>query len=259
MNGSLTAIAQDHSIRKLREILLTIKPASVTADRLGNIYLTGEEQLAKLSEEGNLLHKRQMKMDGIVLLDAWNPLRIWIHRRTAETNQIELLDQQLMNAEEPYTPDAAFALNPVLIAPGTNNFTYWILDSDQSLKQINTQTNSVVSETDSVITPEAPKIINMRAYQGYIFLLNSNGTIIIINRLGQKLRTIDTEGARSFGVLGEDIYFVKQGKLTFENLYSDMRYEVALPETADYVIATDERLMLIQEKILKVFSFKPKN
>lgn len=256
---SLFSIAQDTSLRKLREIIIPVKPASVTTDRLGNIYLIGEEQLIKLSEEGYLQHKRQLKIEGLSLLDAWNPLRIWVHRRTNNINQVELLDQQLMNAEEPFAPDAAFALNPLLIAPGTNNFTYWILDSDQSLKQINTQTNSVLSETNPIIFSDEPKIIHIRAYQGYIFLMDTNGAIIIINRMGQKLRIIDTGGARSFGVLGEDIYFVNKDKLMFENLYSDTHYEVLLPEKADFVIATDERLMLIHEKTLKVFSFKPKN
>ena len=246
-------------MRRLRETILPVKPSRVSVDRLGNIYLLGESRQVKLSEEGHLQRERDIATKEIALIDTWNPLRIWVYRKTGVKPQIQLLDQELMNAEEPFSPDESFALNPSLVAPGTNNFTYWILDEDRSLKQINTQSNSVQIETAPIHVPNGSEFINVKAYQGFIFLQGTDGLISIVNRLGQILRTIDTGGAHHFGVLGEDLYFEKGGKLIFENLYNDSRYEVKLPEPADYVLATDERLLIIKERSLKVFAFKPKS
>lgn len=248
---------QNQVLRQIREVQLPIEPIKISVDRLGAGYLLGNDRMIKLNENGDPQTERPISLKETVLVETWNPLRIWVYQKINEKHQIQLIDQHLMNAEEPFTPDPSYAINPLLIAPGTNNFTYWILDADRSLKLINIQTKSVDLDTDPIKEISRTDITNMRAYQGFIFLLDSEGVIYMINRTGKLVRRITTEGAKFFGVLGEDIYFHKDSRLLFENIYKESKYEVRLPFTPDHLIATDEQLMLIRGKSMTVFQFQP--
>lgn len=248
---------QSQVLRQIREVQLPVQPVKISVDRLGTGYLLGNDRMIKLDENGDPQTERPISLRETKLVEPWNPLRIWIYQKINEKHQIQLIDQHLMNAEEPFTPDPSYAIDPLLIAPGTNNFTYWILDADHSLKLINIQTKTVDLDTDPIKEISGTEITNMRAYQGFLFLLDSKGIIYMINRTGKLVRRITTEGARFFGVLGEDIYFHNDSRLLFENIYKESRYEVRLPYSPDHVIATDEQLMLIRGKSMTVFQFQP--
>lgn len=248
---------QPSAIRKLRDVTLPTEVIQIGVDRLGNGYVLGADRLLKLSTEGEILSERKFESSTeIKSLDCWNPLRLWLHRVSGGTHFIELLDQKLLNAEEPLRIDPAYAIEPIATAPGILNSNFWILDSDNTLKFIQADKKLVEWESEPIAAPSV-NFMMIRSYQGFIYLLDASGILYTVNRMGKLVRKIDTNGAHHFGVLGEDIYFLSNGKIRFENMYRESSYEVELPTAADHILATDERLMIFKKNHVQVFTFKP--
>lgn len=243
---------------KLREQTLPFKVTQSSVDRLGELYLSGEGQLIKFSTDGHPLYTRQQKYEEqIQLIEAWNPLRVWIHHKNKNGHLIELLDQKLLNLQEPIQIDPSFAVNPKLIAPGINNNSYWILDEDHTLKMINIEKNIVEWESEPIAPLDHPGFKYFRIYQNFLILQSNNQEIFILNRLGKIIKKLNTKSKTSFGVLGEDIYYLEDQSLIFQNIYNEIKQEVTLPSGIEVAIATDERLMLIRGKILDIYRFQP--
>jgi hypothetical protein len=166
------------------------------------------------------------------------------------------MDSKLLNAEEPLTIDPSFSVAPLLIAPGSNNYTCWILDMDHSLKLVRTDKSIVEWESEPIASPDGSEFIHLRFWQNFFLLTTEKGTVMVISRLGKALKTFQTTSQQP-GVLGEDIYYLSGDRMIFENLYTTNRNEIRLPYLPDRVAATDERLLLFKEKKLEVYLFEP--
>ena len=252
--------AQDFKFHKLRERELPVIAGYHSVDRLGGIVVYGEGKLIRLSPEGIIEAVRDNPVEGssgeIRLLEAWNPLRIWVHLKTPEGDRIYFLDSKLLNTEEPLSVDPAFSVEPILIAPGSNNYSFWILDIDHSLKLINTDKSIVEWESETIDSPDGSEFIYLKFWQNFLLLTTENGTIMVVSRLGKVLKTFKGTPIKP-GVLGEDIYYLSDDILIFENLYTSLKKEVRLPYRPDRVVATDERLVLFKGKRIEVYLFEP--
>lgn len=254
------ASAQNFPFQKLREKELPVTPVYHSVDRLGGVLIFGDEKMIRLSPEGVIEAERnnsaEFRLNEVRLTEAWNPLRIWMHLKTQDGNKIHYLDSKLFNAEEPLTIDPSFSVAPLLIAPGSNNYTCWILDIDHSLKMIRMDKSAVEWESEPVASPDGEEFIHLRFWQNFFLLTTEKGTILVANRLGKVLKTFQTT-AQQPGVLGEDIYYLSGDRMIFENLYTAARNEIRLPYRPDRVVATDERLLLFRGKKIDVYLFQP--
>ena len=254
------ASAQDFKFQKLRERELPVTAGYHSVDRLGGIVVYGENKLIRLSPEGITEAVRDTPIerpsDEIRLIEAWNPLLIRVHLKTPDGDRIHFLDSKLLNAQEPLRVDPAFSVEPILIAPGNNNYSFWILDIDRSLKLINSDKSMVEWESGTIASPDGSEFGHLRFWQNFLLLTTENGTIMIVSRLGKVLKTFKGSSLQP-GVLGEDIYYLSDDLLIFENLYTSSKKELRLPYRPDRVVATDERLILFKGKKIEVYLFEP--
>lgn len=252
--------AQNIPLHKLRERELPVIAECHSVDRLGGIVVYGDGKLIHLSPEGIIEVMRDNPVEWssrkIRLIEAWNPLRIWVQLKATTGDYIHFLNPKLLNAEEPLKIDPSFSVEPILIAPSNSNSSYWILDIDFSLKLINTDKSKVEWESGRIESPDGSVFTHLRFWQNFLLLTTEKGAILIVNRLGKVLKTFKSTSYQP-GVLGEDIYYLMVDKLVFENLYTNSRKEVLLPYRPDRVVATDERLILFKGKKIEVFLFEP--
>ena len=250
-----------------------------SVDRLGEFYLGGSGKLMRLDTEGRPAH--QADLPGLALpglLECWNPLRIWYHDVSGAPHRAAIIDHSLSVSPDSVTIDPAVAIRPLMTAPAILNSNCWVLDMDFSVKYLNLTTNTLMLETGPLVDPGTdPEFLFMRAYQNLLFLLTRDRGILVMNMTGKVIRTLPAEGAMHFGVLGEDIYFIRKDDLVFVNLYSGDQTEIKIPavdrsatgigrdrdvrtrKPVTLVVANDERLLIASGNTVRVYRFTPPN
>lgn len=232
----------------------------VSIDRLGGLYLFGNQSLMHLDADGKILDTREaFQNSNPIIFEAWNPLRIWIYDGATNRFQARLLDHFLDDTFPALQIDSALAIDPIAIIPGNDNHTAWVMDIDYSVKFIELLNNKILSESEpiferAILLPT----IQFRAHQGFLFILTKGHEILVISRTGKIVKKIKSPQATWLGVLGEDIYFHSPGKLTFIDIYTGDSYSVPVSANAQFAVATDERIFEIENKELTISPFNPK-
>lgn len=226
-------------------------------DRLGNFYFLFEDQLVKTDLNGKTLaSKKNDFLKDEVFLEAWNPLRVIVHQQGK--HRCQLLGPDLEPYKENLDIDPAFALAPLLVGNGSRSEIMWVLDEDYSLKEIDVTNIKILTESAPIFdTREKRNFTSIRLYQNFLFILEEGKGVHILSRTGKLLRTIPTTH-NVFGVLGEDFYYREGDKIVFEDLYTGDQYKVSLSQNCNQVLATDERLVLINGNQISFFRFQPK-
>jgi len=248
------AICQSPS-KKIKEFS-THEVNTVSIDRLGNFYLVlTKGVIKKYDTDGNFMDEFiNPEAYPITLLDPWNPLRVFVYCR--EQQKIVLLDHHLELLQTvPIEP--SLAVEPYLVSPSVNNF--WILDkADYSLKKIDFKTSRVLEEVSVKLVAGAEHDFTfLREYQNQLFLIDRKSGIDILSNLGKAIHTFPVRNARYLGFLGQEIYYLENGTIHFYDLYSEDRHELAVDPTAEFVLLTDERMVLIKKSTVEVWEYKP--
>lgn len=148
-----------------------------------------------------------------------------------------------------------FAIEPSLIcASGDHNV--WVWDkADFSLKKISSSQSKVLTEVflvEDIFSPK-PEILLMRDYQNFLFILEKKIGIVVFNGLGKRIRIIREPDLTYFNFLGEELYFKKDNKLIFHDLFDVTTREEAIDPACQYALITDIRKYLIYENKIDVF------
>lgn len=253
--GSIHSIAQNFPYKKLKEGKFSGSIDRISVDRLGGFYLVTNCGINQYDPEGNELSSyRPRGCTPTELFEAWGYARLYGFQKAKSQLTVFNKDLELL---EPRAIDPAFAVEPQLAAPASYEHSYWILDVDNSIKKINTNTNSVEFESDTLLGMPH-QFAHMRDYQNLFFLLDKNTGIFVFNKFGKLISRLAAQGVTYFNFAGEDLYFVENNTLRFINIYSKDAYEIPLPEGVRFCVVTDERLVLIKEKHFEVYEFKLK-
>jgi hypothetical protein len=253
--GCCSVQAQQFPLKKIREIKLQPSVHHISVDRLGGFYTVGDCEIEQFDPEGKLLKRH--KLNGCLitdLLEAWPLMRIYAYQRSKQ--QFSVFDHNL-DFVEAIAIDPAFAVEPQLAVPTADLKSYWILDTDNSIKKIDRATSSVSLESDTLRNVKG-KFTHMRDYQSMLFLLNEESGVYVINKLGKLVSTIPLQGVRYISFAGEDLYYLSDNRLNFYDIFSKDEYSVEIPKGNKFVVATDERLILIKDGKAEVFGFSPK-
>jgi hypothetical protein len=252
--GGFVAMPQVPS-KKIKEFS-TPEVTMVSIDRLGNFYLVLEKGvIKKYDTDGNFVSEfSNPDAYPITILEPWNPLRVFIYCRTEQ--KIVLLDHHLQFLQA-VSIDPSLAIEPYLVSPSVNNF--WILDkADYSLKKIDFNTSRVIEEVSVKRVAGAEHDFTfLREYQNQLFLIDQKSGIDILSNLGKAIHTFPVKGTRSLGFLGQEIYYLENGTVHFYDLYSEDRHELAVDPSAQFVLLTDERMVLIKKSTVEVWEYKP--
>lgn len=252
--ASLSTTAQ---FKKINTIKGETNIKLVAVDRPGEFYvLLDNNSLQKYDSNGKLLNKTQLRNTPHIF-DPRDGAKLFVfYGNTVEYN---FLSHNLSATSEPTKVDPAFAINPFLACPA-GDYNIIVLDSaDWSFKKINLKTQSVIFESvlSKNISRKAQHITQLREYQNFIFLLDQEHGIHILNSIGKLLRTIDVSDISYFNFLGEELYYLSGGKLHFFNLFSTETRILNLPGPAAFALITDERLLLSNKNIVQIYSVKP--
>lgn len=158
----------------------------------------------------------------------------------------------------PSRPDSAFALEPAFICSSGDHDMVILDAADRSLKKINLRSERLMFESiipDSALDFNA--IQTVREYQNFIFVLDREKGIRIFNMMGRPLRTIVGHDIAYFSFLGEELYYAQGASLKFFNLFTAETRTLELPHSARFALLTDERLFLVDEKSVDIFSLNP--
>jgi len=248
------AICQSPS-KKINEFS-TPEIDNVSIDRLGNFYLVLKKGvIKKYDTEGNFMDEfSNPEAYPITLVDPWNPLRVFVYCR--ELQKIVLLDHHL-ELLQTVSIEPSLAVEPYLVSPSVNNF--WILDkADYSLKKIDFKTSRVLEEVSVKLVAGAEHDFTfLREYQNQLFLIDRKSGIDILSNLGKAIHTFPVRNARYLGFLGQEIYYLENGTIHFYDLYSEDRHELVVDPSAQFVLLTDERMVLIKKSSVEVWEYKP--
>ena len=252
--GGFAAMSQSPS-KKIKEFS-TQEVNKVSIDRLGNFYLVLEKGvIKKYDTDGNFMNEfSNPEAYPITILEPWNPLRVFIYCRAQQ--KIVLLDHHLQFLQA-VSIDPSLAIEPYLVSPSVNNF--WILDkADYSLKKIDFNTSRVIEEVSVKMVAGADHDFTfLREYQNELFLIDQKAGIDILSNLGKAIHTFPVKNMNSLGFLGQEIYYLENGKVHFYDLYSEDRHELAVDPSAQFVLLTDERMVLIKKSTVEVWEYKP--
>jgi hypothetical protein len=252
----ITQVAGAQSgLKKLKEFP-TPSVRTIALDRLGDFYLTFPDgSFKKYDTEGNFMSEYSNgEHRPLTLLEPWNPLRLFTYSQ--DKQDIILLDHNLELLQK-IPVDPAWAIEPVLGSQSSDN-NFWILDaSDLSLKKIESKSNSVLREVILKTSDKAnTDLIYLREYQGFLFLVDRNSGISIFNQVGTLMKKIPAKNQEYVGFLGEEFYYLEDGKLIFFDLDTEAIREVKVDADARFVMVTDERMIVVKAGQVQVFEFK---
>jgi len=250
-----TLLAQQFPYTKLREVKLQSDVERISVDRLGGFYTVNKCGIEKFDPEGKREKNYVKKIcTDTELLEAWQLARIYAYQKS---KQQFIVFNPNMEIIELLDIDPAFAVEPQLATLSPDLQTYWILDIDNSLKKIDLRSETVSLETDALKKIKG-KIIHLREYQNLLFVLNADSGIYIINKLGKLVSQVEAPGISYFSFAGEDLYYLKGNQVTFFDIFSNDTYSIDVPAGNKFVVATDERLILIRDGLAEIFQFTPK-
>lgn len=148
-----------------------------------------------------------------------------------------------------------YALEPILATSSGDN-GIWVVDkADWSIKRIDLKTSKVIAEAliNRTQFEGEPKIIAIREYQNFFFLLEKTTGILIFNGLGKQIKTITVPKLTYFNFLGEELYYILDNKLIFYNLFDGSIREEAADKKSLYTLLTDARKYVVYSDRIDVF------
>jgi hypothetical protein len=232
--------------KKIASVDLANPVAYAAVDRPGDLYviMTNGDAI-KLDKSGTQIGKKKFSSLPTIF-DPKDGTRAFAYYRESQTIESIAPDLSFSDAT-PLHPE--FAVSAWLVCPSKNEF--WILDTaDSTFKKTKANGTAIAYETSF----ETNKAEYMREYLNFLFVLD-NG-IHILNNLGKEIRTLHAK-VRYFSFLGEEIYYPSANSLRLIDLYTTEEREIPLPHPAKYAFLTDDRMILVGEKNVEFFEFKP--
>jgi len=229
--------------------------AQVSVDRLGNFFVVGKNgTIKKYDAQGKEI--AALKHAQSTLIEPWFHPIIFLYNQKKQT--ITNYGRHFENARTT-SLDPAWAIEPKLVCP-TNDNKIWIYDgSDASLKKVNPLTQEVMSEfsIDTTHFKNAPHFIHLREYQSILFLLDPSLGIFIYSSIGKPIDLIKVPGLNYFNFFGEELYYLHEKNIILHDLFTEEERKIAVEGDFQFVLVTDERILLINQKKGSLYEFYP--
>jgi len=224
--------------------------ASVYVDRPGDLYvLHTDNTISKFDTLG--MPVASPKFETIpTVFEPRDGARMFTY--SAETKKGSFFSSGI---RQEFTIHDHYALEPILATSAGDNGV-WVVDkADWSIKRIDLKTLKVIAEAliNRAQFEGDPKIVAIREYQNFFFVLEKTTGIIIFNGLGKQIKKIDAPKISYFNFLGEELYYVKDDKLIFYDLFDGSTREEAVDKKALYTLITDARKYIVYSDRIDVW------
>ena len=224
---------------------------SVYVDRPGDLYILQKKNVIKKFDiQGKLVDELKFQ-DKLTAFDPRDGARAFACFNekcsffSAETKQEFIIEKE-------------FAIEPsVICSSGDHNV--WVWDkADFSLKKISPSESKVLTEVfiDADLFKPKPEILLMREYQNFLFILDKNVGIVVFNAIGKQIQKISEPNLTYFNFLGKEIYFKKDNKLVFYDLFDTTTREEPIDPACKYALITDVRKYLIYENKIDIIEIR---
>lgn len=235
-------------------------PTTISQDRTGNIYLLDTKRnLLRLNPQGHPLDTFSPPIRGrINTIEAWNPMKVLLFYQ--DRQEVLLLDRFLrpINTFRLTTIDYAGTAKAATLASDDG---YWLFDeSSFAIQKYNTMLGKLSVETplNLILDKEQFDVRMIREYQNMVYLLDYNGGIYVFDNLGNYKKKLPFTSISYISFKDDELYFVKDGKLQFINLYTLATQEIPLPTEKAYVSAlvNNKRVFLFTSKSVEVHTWQ---
>jgi hypothetical protein len=223
---------------------------AVYVDRPGDLYIRLKENLIKKFDlQGKLLG--EIKFDHpITTFDPRDGARMFVY--SDKTKLCSFFSQE---TKQEFLIEQHYAIEPTLTC-SSGDHQLWILDrSDWSIKRVNPIESTVMAEgfIDQKQFSVPPQFTFMREYQNFLFLIEKNTGILIFNGLGIQIKKIEMPEVEYLNFLGEELYYKKNDKLIFYNLFDASRREQPVDPACRFALLTDTRIFLAYSDRVEIF------
>lgn len=248
------------SLNLIKEI--SIPPAqTVSIDPSGNVYVASTKgDVFKYGPDGKeLIHYSPIKPAEITLLEAWNPLRIFLFY--ADFQEYVFLDRFLVPSPI-YRLDEGISDFANTIAPSLDNNIWFIDIASFSLQKFDINFNTVLISTplELILNPDDYEIGFMREYQNILFVNDRKSGILVFDNLGNYIRKINKAGLTHFYFADNFMYFMDDGAVIFEDIYGkEEKAAIKLPpeeHNYNHVLIHDTKLYAFLHNELKIYELK---
>ncbi|SFU83353.1 hypothetical protein SAMN04487941_2760 [Pontibacter akesuensis] len=237
--------------------VVTSSATAVSQDRTGNIYLLDESQnLLRLDPWGTPLDVYSPPTRArFSSIHAWNPMKILLFYEGSQ--QLVLLDRFLRPISSLDLLEVNRQGTAKLAAPAADQ-GYWLFDeSNLTLSKLNPNVRELTVETPLNLLLDRAKfdVRQLREYQNMVYLLDFNSGVLVFDNLGNYKTTLPYTGLSHIGFRDNELYFVKDNKLHFRNLYTQAARTLELPTEKNYssALVGETQLYLFSQKALDVY------
>jgi hypothetical protein len=224
--------------------------ASAYVDRPGDLYiLHTDNRISKFDTLGMPIGNLSFEQSPTVF-EPRDGARMFIY--FTDTKQGSFFSPE---TKQEFTIQNHFAIEPILATSSGDNHV-WIVDkADWSVKRFDPKASKIIAESliDKTQFEGEPKIIAIREYQNFLFVLEKNTGILIFNGLGKQIKKIVGKDISYFNFLGEELYYKKDNKLIFYDLFDGTTREETVDSKSLYTLLTDARKYVVYSNRIDVF------
>lgn len=224
--------------------------ASAYVDRPGDLYILHmENKISKFDTLGMPVANLSFEQKPAIF-EPRDGARMFIY--FADTKKGSFFSPE---TKQEFTIQNHFAIDPILVTSSGDNHV-WIVDkADWSIKRFDPKASKIIAEAsiDKTQFEGEPKIITIREYQNFLFVLEKNTGILVFNGIGKQIKKIEGKKIPYFNFLGEELYYQKDNKLIFYNLFDGTSHEEAADSKACYTLLTDTRKYVVYANRIDVW------
>lgn len=229
---------------------------NVSIDQSGNIFLVSNKGVVvKYNSDGDsLLSYSPKKNAEVSLIEAGNGLKLFLFYK--DFQEYLFLDQYLTASPFlSFYPDIIGYAETASVSTDNN---LWVIDgSDFSLKKYNIESNilEVDSPLEIILDQDDYRVEYIREYHNLLFLYDSNKGIFLFDNFGTLQKKYPLPGLDFLNFYEDHLYFMRDGFLTFMNIYNGSSYGIPLPhfETFQYVLRYNDKIYLFSKKEMKIY------
>lgn len=234
------------------------KAVVVTADILGNVYLSDGSVLYKYDNQLNLLFSyADFSMGKIHSIDATNPMKILIFSRNFMSiiflnNKLAILNKYSLSSD-------LYFIQPANVCVSYDN-GFWVYDEVKDCLFRFDANAKKVNESQVIATLIGEKV-NSTAIQEiggkYLVMSSPQSGFLIFDKYGSFIKRIPVMDVNHFSVWNDQLVFIQDNKIQVLNIetVNIISYTLPDPDAEQIVINGKQLIVLTSDGKVKIYGF----